>query len=79
MPKGSTKEALLQQVKHIIDIEQPLDDDRISSNDTTMARLHMSIDSISLLSSVTWETNQSELLSIFRGKKTPRINATYIN
>ena len=50
MNKGSTKQDLLQQVQRAIDIKQPLDEDKISSADATNARLYVSIDSISLLS-----------------------------
>ena len=79
MNKGSEKQDLLQQVQHAIDIKQPLDEDKISSVDATNARSYVSIDSISLLSTVTWKTDGAELLSLLRGNETPSIDANYIN
>ena len=79
MNKGSTKQDLLQQVQRAIDIKQPLDEDKISSADATNARSYVSIDSISLLSTVTWKTSGAELLSLLRGSETPSIDANYIN
>ena len=79
MNRGSIKEELLQQVQRAIDIDQPLDKDCIVSDISTTARLYVSCDSISLLSSVEWETDGNRMLSLLRGTETPKINATYIN
>ena len=79
MPKGAYRDDLLNQVKRIIDLDIPLDDERIASDDVANAKSYISCDTITILSETTWTTDGEELINAIRSEGTPRINADYIN
>ncbi|KAL7551314.1 hypothetical protein ACHAWF_014517 [Thalassiosira exigua] len=79
MPKGSSRKDVMDQIQRAIDEGQPIDEDRIKSNDCTTARSYISFDTITLLNEATWVTDGESVLSVIQSQSVPKINARYIN
>ena len=41
MPKGSNRKDLLDQVQRVLDLDQPMDEEQLNSNDASTARSYI--------------------------------------
>ena len=78
-PKGSSRKDLVEQVRRAYDLKQPLDEDRLVSNESETARSYVSFDTITILSSVVWNVDGDSLLTFLRSECIPHVNDEYIN
>ena len=78
IPKGTAKKDVVEQVNRALDLQQPLDEERISSTDATTANSYVSVDCITVLKEVLWVTDGNTIVDTVR-KTFPKIDTEYID
>jgi len=78
-PKGSSRKDLVQQVQQAYELDQELDEDRLSSVEAASAGSYISFDTIVLLSDTEWITDGGTLLNNLRSNSVAKVTADYIN
>ena len=78
-PKSSTEKDLFKQVQRARELKQPLEEDRIASSDASTAKSYISIDNVTVVSSVEWCSDGNEVLIALRDQDFPNIDSTYID
>ena len=78
-PKSSTKKELIGQVQRARELKQPLEEERIASPEASTENSYISIDNITVVSSVEWCSDSNEVLIVLRGQDIPDIDSAYIN